>query len=269
MNDAPVAGRSGDRGVARLSHRNPRLQRLRRLSDDRRFRASEGAFVVEGPHLVAEALATGLVSSVFVEPGVSADGLDGPGGVEVHAVEPGALARVTDATTSQGIAAVAVRRPATLAEAAAGTPVLVLVEVGDPGNAGTLLRTAEAAGFGAVLFTKGSVDPWSPKCVRASAGAVLRVPVIYGGEAATVLEQVAGTGRRRIGTRAQAAVPYAEADRPADVALVLGSEAHGLPDALSRSLDGWVSIPMAGRAESLNVAMAGTVLCFEVARRRG
>ncbi|MBA2282457.1 MAG: RNA methyltransferase [Acidimicrobiia bacterium] len=258
-----------DRGVARLSPRNPRLQRLRRLSTDRRFRTGEGAFVVEGPHLVADAVAAGLAVAVFVEPDVALPALVGGADVEVHLVEPGALGRVTDATTSQGIAAVATRRPAALEAVEAGSPVLVLVEVGDPGNAGTLLRSAEAAGFGAVLFTRGSVDPWSPKCVRASAGAVLRVPVIDGGEAVTVLEEVAATGRRRIGSRARSGVPHHEADLPPDVALVLGSEAHGLPAAVADALDGWVSIPMAGGGESLNVAMAGTILCFEVARRRG
>jgi TrmH family RNA methyltransferase len=250
--------------ASRLTAKSNHLQRVRRLSNDRRTRREEGAFVVEGPRLVGEAVALGLADAVYVEPGAGAD-LDA---VDVIEVEAGALAKVTDAVTSQGIAAVVRLDAASLDAVAAGAPLLVLAGLADPGNAGTLLRTAEAAGFGAVLFTQGSVDPWSPKCVRASAGAVLRVPVIDGGELATVLQQVAGTGRRRIGTRTLDAEAYDRADLPTDVALVLGNEAHGLPAGIDASLDGFVSIPMAGRVESLNVAMAGTVLCFEVARRR-
>lgn len=165
------------------------------------------------------------------------------------------------------MAAVARTPKATLAEVPAGAPVLVCVAVGDPGNAGTLLRSAEAAGFGAVVFTAGSVDPFAPKCVRASAGSVFRVHVVRGGEASTVLDEVAATGRRRIGTRPHDATPLPEADLAGPLALVLGSEAHGLPAAVDAYIDAWVSIPMAGRTDSLNVAMAGTLLCYEVHRR--
>ena len=182
-------------------------------------------------------------------------------------VAPGALATVTDAMTSQGIAAIAALPDARLADVAAEAPVLVCVRVADPGNAGTLLRSAEGAGFGAVLFTSGSVDPFAPKCVRASAGSVFRVPAIRGEEAATVLDEVAATGRRRIGTRPTDAPPFTDADLRGPLAIVVGSEAHGLPAGLDGAIDEWVSIPMAGRTESLNVAMAATLLCYEVLRR--
>lgn len=182
-------------------------------------------------------------------------------------VERGALAAVTDAVTSRGVAAVArMQRPA-LADIEPGAPVLVCVAVADPGNAGTLLRSAEAAGFGAVLFSAGSVDPFSPKCVRASAGSVFRMAVVMGGEAATVLDEVAATGRRRVGTRPLEAPPHTDADVRGPVAIVLGNEAHGLPADLDGHIDSWVSIAMRGRTESINVAMAGTLLCFEVLRR--
>lgn len=256
-----------------LGVRNPRVQRLRRLATSRRSRAEAGAFLVEGPTLVAEALAAPavVVQEVFVEAGPSGgldalDGLGGLGGIPVTPVRPGVLDRVGDAATSQGVVAVAAI-PAPRPLPAAG-PVLVLVGLADPGNAGTLVRVAEAADFGAVRFTAGSVDPWSPKSVRASAGSMLRVPVTCGGEAEAVLAEVQATGRRTIGTRTADAPSYVDADLAGDVALVLGSEAHGLPTGLDAHLDGWVRIPMAGRVESLNVAMAGTLLCFEVARRR-
>lgn len=190
----------------------------------------------------------------------------------MHDVTPGSLRSCTDAVTSQGVAGIARLVPGDPGAFDPAAPVLVLVAVADPGNAGTLFRSAEAAGFGAVLCTAGSVDPWSPKCVRSSAGSVLRIPVVEGGEGPDVLRGMGESGRLRVGTAATASVPTAEpydlADLPGDVALVLGTEAHGLPPELAPEIDRWVTIPMAPGPESLNVAMAGTLLCFEVARRR-
>jgi RNA methyltransferase, TrmH family len=245
------------------------LQRLRRLSVDRQARDADGTFVLEGPVLLAEAIAAGTeLETVFVEAGTDLPA-SFPASVPVHTVVPGVLAKAADAVTSRGVAAIARRPEHTLADVPAGTPVLVLAGVGDPGNAGTLLRTAEAAGFGAVLFAAGSADPWSPKCVRSSAGSVLREMVIRGVEPLQLLEEVAATGRRRVGTRLSDAVAFTDADLPPDVAIVLGNEAHGLPAELDEQVDDWVRIPMRGGVESLNVAMAGTLLCYEVLRRHG
>lgn len=247
------------------------MARLKRLSSESRARRAEGAFVLEGPHALAQAVAAGTVlDAVFVEDAITGgDEPPVPDGVPVHHVAPDLLRRATDAVTSQGVAAIARRPQHTVADIAAGLPLLVLVGIADPGNGGTLVRSAEAAGIGAVLFTAGSVDPWSPKAVRSSAGSVLRVPVISGGEARAVLDEVHATGRRRVGTRAVDAPLYTDGDLGGDVAIVLGNEAHGLPTDVHGHLDLWVRIPMAGAVESLNVAMAGTLLCYEVARRRG
>ncbi|HEX6569753.1 MAG TPA: RNA methyltransferase, partial [Acidimicrobiales bacterium] len=142
------------------------------------------------------------------------------------------------------------------------------VGVSDPGNAGTLLRSAEAAGGGAVLFCNGSVDPYGPKCVRSSAGSVFRLAVARDGPAAAALAALAAAGVRSVATLARGAPPYDAVDLTGPVALVLGSEAHGLPAAVAVAADTAVTIPMAGRAESLNVGMAGTILCFEALRQR-
>jgi RNA methyltransferase, TrmH family len=242
---------------------------VRRLATSRRSRAEAHAFVIEGPTLVADALAAGIeVLEVLYEPHADPVLLEDLArrGVEIVGVHPEVLGRVGGAVTSQGVLAVA--RIPDHGSVPTGGPVLVLVDVADPGNAGTLARVAEAADFAAVRFCEGSVDPWSPKSVRASAGSMLRVPVVSGGEAHAVLDEVGATGRRRVGTRPLDAEDFTAADLPADVAIVLGNEAHGLPASLDDHVDAWVRIPMAGRVESLNVAMAGTLLCFEVARRR-
>jgi TrmH family RNA methyltransferase len=255
------------------SARNPHVQRLRRLSRRRSARAEEGAFVVEGETLVAEALDAGVeLTEAFVEAGVDPGLVErlSTAGVPVHELADGVLAGAVSTVTPQPIAAIATGADVTLDAALAGPPALVLVLVGvaDPGNAGTLLRTAEAAGAGAVLFCAGSVDPYNPKCVRASAGSLFHVKVVNGGEAAAVLETVGEHGVRRVGTVVRDGTPYDGVDLAGPVAVVLGSEAHGLPAGAAELVDVAVTIPMAGRAESLNVAMAGAVLCFESLRQR-
>jgi TrmH family RNA methyltransferase len=146
--------------------------------------------------------------------------------------------------------------------------IVVCVDVRDPGNAGTILRSAEAAGATGVVCCDGSVDVFNPKTVRSSAGALFRVPVVAGGDAAEVLAELGRWGLTRLAAVARGGVTYTDADLTGAVALVLGNEAHGLPGAIEESLDGRLTIPMAGRAESLNAGMAGAVLCFEAARQR-
>lgn len=230
--------------------------------------------MVEGPVLVAEALAADLrVEAVFVEPGRHGElaGEAARRGIAVHPVRPDVLARSLDTATPQGIAAVAASTVRALAgglEAAAGGLSLVLVDVADPGNAGTLLRAAEASGAAAVLFTEASVDPLGPKCVRASAGALFHLPVSGEGNAKQVLEGLGELGVRRVATVVRDGTPYDEVDLTGRVAVVVGNEAHGLPAELDDLIDVRVTIPMEGRSESLNVAMAGSVLCFEALRQR-
>jgi len=193
-------------------------------------------------------------------------------GARLIEVPVGLMARLADTVTPQPLAAVVERAPATLDDVLAGgapsLPVLVLVGVADPGNAGTLLRSAEAAGVAAVVFCAGCVDPYHPKTVRSSAGSIFLVPVVDGPAPEAVLAALGAAGVRRIGTVARDGVDLDAADLVGPLAVVLGSEAHGLAPELTTDLDELVTIPMSGRAESLNVAMAGTLVVFEAARRR-
>jgi TrmH family RNA methyltransferase len=182
------------------------------------------------------------------------------------------LARSVDTVTPHHLAAVARRVEVDVAaavSAAAGGPLaLVLIGVADPGNAGTLLRAGEASGAAAVLFCDSSVDPSNPKCVRSSAGSLFHLPVAIAGEAEAVLEQLREAGVHTAATVVRGGTPYDHVDLTGPVAILLGSEAHGLPEPLLDTVDHRLSIPMLGRAESLNVAMAGSVLCFESLRQR-
>ncbi len=149
--------------------------------------------------------------------------------------------------------------------------VVVLDRVGDPGNLGTILRSAEAAGADLVVLTPGSVDPFNPKVVRSSAGALFHVPVVTAG-----IDDVAAAGLELFGTTShgfpgRTVVPYTDADLTGRIAVVMGNEAAGLPDEWNDTVGpvrSWITIPHSGRSESLNVAMATTVLVFEAARQR-
>jgi RNA methyltransferase, TrmH family len=251
------------------------VQRLRRLSGRRSARLEEGAFVIDGPVLVQDALTAGVVlQEAFATADADDDALDAlmAAGVEVHEVRAEVLARAVDTVTPHGLAAIAARVEVTIEEgveaAAVGPLALVLVDVSDPGNAGTLLRAAEAAGAAAVIFCGTSVDPSNAKCVRASAGALFHVPVASGGDAVAVVEQLEARGVRTVATVVRDGEPYDRHDLRGPLAFVLGSEAHGLAPTVATAVTERITIPMAGRSESLNVAMAGAVLCFEALRQR-
>ena len=250
-----------------LGARHPEVDRLRRLLRRRADRFAERAFVVEGPKLVDEAIAARAVETVYLAPGTRPPtGL--PAEIPVRVLQRGVLERVADTVTPQPILAVCRAVDVPLSETVDMTFAVVCVDVQDPGNAGTILRSAEAAGAGAVLFTGSSVDPTNPKAVRASAGSLFHIGVVSGGEPEDVLAELGRRGLRRLGADARAGESLDGVDLTTPVALVLGNEAHGLPAEIDRFLDGRVTIPMAGRAESLNVGMAAAVMCFEVARQR-
>lgn len=257
-----------------LSARNPRLQRLRRLAHRARDRADEGAFVVEGPALVAQALDAGLaIEAAFAAPGAPRELLArlDSAGVAVHAVADGTLEKVVTTVTPQPLAAVVARHDRDLDHLlveVADAGLLVLAGVSDPGNAGTLVRVAEGAGWGGVVLCGDAVDPFNPKCVRSSAGSLFRVPVAVAASTAEVLERLTLAGVTSVATSSHDGDPWDEADLDGRVAVVLGNESHGLSDDDVRACDRQVRIPLVGEAESLNVAVAGSVVAFERERRR-
>lgn len=261
--------------MAALGYRHPRVRRLRRLAGRPSARRDERVFVVEGAKLLAEALAAGRVESVYLDPGAGPALRDLVGrcldaGAGVFDLEAGVLARVADTVSPQPVVAVVSDPSRSLAELAGLDPSLVVVCAGvrDPGNAGTVLRSAAAAGADLVVSCAGSVDLLNPKTVRASAGAIFRVPVVNGAEPVEVLDALAARGIARLGTAASGGVDYLRADLAGRCAIVLGNEATGLAAELASHLDGTVTIPMEAGSESLNVGIAAAVLCFEAARRR-
>jgi TrmH family RNA methyltransferase len=237
--------------------------------------------VVEGPVPVCEALAAGAaLDEVYVDAeawATAAPGsplrtaVDGAGrlGVPVWSLEPGVLNRLSDTVSPQGLLAVAPRRTVTLAEVCARPgPVLVLVDVADPGNLGTLVRAAEAAGAAGVVVAGSSTDPFGPKAVRAATGSLLRLRIAEVADAAEAVTALTEAGRLVVATVATGGEPPDRLDLTAPLAVVVGSEAHGLPEAVVVRAALRTTIPLAPPVESLNAAVAGAIVLFEVARQR-
>ena len=227
--------------------------------------------MVEGAKVLSEALAAGVpIEGVFAAPGAPDDVLDAAQarGARVYPLAPGVMERVADTVTPQPVMAIVAQVGVPLEALAAARLLVVCVDVRDPGNAGTVLRSAEAAGADGVVCCGGSVDVYNPKTVRASAGALFHVPVVAGGDAVEVLQRIGAWGLRRLGAVPRSGRDYATVDLRAPCALVLGNEATGLPEEVAAVIDERITIPMAGRSESLNVGMSAAVLCFEAARQR-
>jgi TrmH family RNA methyltransferase len=254
-----------------LSPHNPRIERVRDLRAAR-VRHERGRFVIEGPTLLAEANASGLAvdelygTSAALERERALVATLERTGTQAFAVPERTIARLSDLDSPPGLLAVAVTPAATLAGILARPgPVLLLAAINDPGNAGTLVRSAEAFGAAGVLFGAGGVDPYAPKVVRAAMGSLFRLPAVAV-EAEDLLAAAAAAGRAIVAADL-AGEPLAGATIPADAIVAIGHERHGAGVFLPR-WDRSVRIEQAGAAESLNAAVAGSILLYVLARRR-
>lgn len=257
-------------GDVLFTERTPRVVRARALLRRPR-RDADRLFLAEGPQAVREAREAGAVTEVFA---TTEAALRYPelAGDRPSVVTDRALASLADTRHPQGLVAVCRYVDVPLAEALGRRPrlVAVLAGVADPGNAGTVLRTADAAGAGAVVFTDGSVDAYNGKCVRASAGSLFHVPVVTGVRFADVADRLRAGGLRLLaadGTARRDLDALLDEDAlSAPTAWVFGNEAWGLPEDLLAHADEAVAVPIHGRAESLNLATAAAVCLYASAR---
>lgn len=227
-------------------------------------------FLAEGPNLVEAALRRGLVSEVFVtESALSRFGAM-LADVPVHVVTDRAAKALSDTVTPVGLVAVCSLPETTLRDVLAESPrlVAVAVEISEPGNAGTLIRLADAMGADAVVLAGHSVDPYNGKCLRASAGSIFTVPVVSEPDASTAVAALAEAGLLVLATTVDGEVSLDDADLSAPTAWLFGPEAHGLPSDLADRATHRVRIPMPGNAESLNVASAAAICLYQSARLR-
>ncbi|HEX6230585.1 MAG TPA: TrmH family RNA methyltransferase [Actinomycetota bacterium] len=252
------------------SSRNPKVAEALRLKK-RTFRERERRFLVEGAQAVGEALGhpDGLLRLFHTDPTHPLVARAVDSGIEAVHVADALMAKLTSTVTPQGLVGVAAFVDVGLAEIPEDPGCLaVLHEVRDPGNAGTVLRSADAVGAGGVVFTSSSVDVYNPKTVRATAGSLLHLPVVRGVETAAAVEEAHRRGMRVLAMDAGGEADLYEVDLLDPVAFVFGNEAWGLPPEVAALADATVRVPLRGRAESLNLAAAATVCLFEWARRQ-
>lgn len=257
------------------SRRHPFVLRCRELARERR--ADEPLVLLDGPHLVADALAAGVqIIAAALAPRMRGDesGLAvalAAAGVEVHAATPEVLEAASPVRSPAGIVAIA-RFAVTTAEAAFASAsdglVVAVVGVQDPGNVGAIIRVADAAGAAGVVVTTGSADPLGWKALRGSAGSAFRVPLAVGLNATEVCVRARAVGLRIVATcPANGSDPEA-LDLSGPTLLLLGGEGPGLDAALIAGADQRLRISMRAPVESLNVAVAAGVILFEARRQR-
>ncbi len=270
-----------------LSDQNPEYKELEALNN-RKTREKTGLFLAEGYHLIREAKRSGLaVRTVYADGSLlenereagrtlgrfleecEADGLR-------TVLLSGALFKTLSRTeTPQGVLATVEKPPADRcsATAVAGAPndgkrILVLDRLQDPGNLGTLIRTAEAAAFDGVLLVKGTADPYAPKVIRATQGSLFRMKFGFTEDAEETLRVLKEAGKTVLVSALKGAKPVYGVPMKRDFALVIGNEGGGVSDAFLTGADERVTIPMEGMTESLNATIAGAVLLFESVRQR-
>lgn len=268
-----MAGLPAD--AALLTKSSGRVKAARRLAR-RASRAELGLFLAEGPQAVREALTLeNCVREVFAVPGAAAQHPEiheASAGLPWHLVDEAALASLAETVHPQGLVAVcrAVDRPLDDLLDARPRLLAVCADVRDPGNAGTVIRCADAAGADGVVLTGSSVDPFNGKTVRATAGSLFHLPLAVGGDPRDVVRRLREAGLTVLAADGAGETDLDEAeergllDRP--TAWLFGNEAWGLPDDLAALADHRVAIPIHGRAESLNLATAAAVCLYSSAR---
>jgi TrmH family RNA methyltransferase len=281
---AEGSGPSGDRGSPPVSRASPRASKAARQLAKRSQRERTRLFLAEGPQAVREALAdrparagqARAITDLFVTAAARARhgqlvDVVAAAGVPVHEVGGELMAELAQTVTPQGLLAVCRFVDVPLADLAAASPrlVVLLANVRDPGNAGTVLRTADAAGADGVIFADASVDPYNSKCVRSSAGSLFHLPIVTGVPLAEAIVALRGAGLAVLAADGGASLSL---DRLGDVKLgkptawMFGNEAWGLPSELLELADEAVAVPIYGRAESLNLAAAAAVCLYASAR---
>jgi TrmH family RNA methyltransferase len=252
------------------SRQNPRVVAARRLSE-RKQRQQQGRFLVEGLKLLEMALWAGAQPrEAFVCPEQLAPSAAPllerlrTAGAELLSVSPSVMQTLAERAAAEGLVVTFGLFEASLDDLrpAGDDLVLVLDRLQDPGNLGTLLRTADAVGAAGVALIEPCVDPFDPKVVRGSMGSLFNLPIVRSADAAGLLAALRGRGLRIVGADARRGLDWGEGLWPGGVALALGNEARGLSADVVPHIGAWARLPIPGQAESLNVAVAGGVLMY-------
>lgn len=239
------------------SIQNQKVKEWKKLHK-RKNRNKEKAFLVEGHHLVEEVLKSDFtVKELIIREEMD---IKTPDDVPVTEVSEPVFAAIAETETPQGIAAVVEQKSP---EFQPYRRTLIVDSVQDPGNLGTMIRTADAAGFDAVILGKGTVDPYNDKVIRATQGSLFHIP-FFQGEMGKYVEELKTAGASVWASTLTGATPYQELKSPEQVALIVGNEGQGISDEADSLADERVYIPIYGQAESLNVAIASAILMYHL-----
>ncbi|UMB71799.1 TrmH family RNA methyltransferase [Mycobacterium paraterrae] len=252
-----------------LTERSTRVVTAAKLHRQVARRRSD-RFLVEGANLVEAAARRGLIREMFVTEAAAQRyaGLVDRHGTAVHVVTERAAKVLSDTVTPTGLVAVCEHPSAGMADVLAQSPRLVAVgvEIGEPGNAGTLIRIADAMGAAAVVFIGHTVDPYNGKCLRASAGSIFSIPVVVAPDTEAAIAAMQGAGLQVLATTVEGELSLDDAELAPATAWLFGSEAHGLSAQVAELADARVTIPMFGSAQSLNVAAAAAICLYQSAK---
>lgn len=251
---------------------NPLVKAAAELKQ-KKYRQQRGEFLAEGLRTVEEAVAFKAAQQIFytaTEDERTLQLLEQAASMQLKltCVSEAVMKKIADTETPQGIIAVCRMQEQPLEQLlASGKLLLVLDRVGDPGNIGTMLRTADAAGVGGIILLKGTADIYAPKTVRSSMGSLFHVPVLSGVAEQEFIDNAKKVGYQLLVTALDGADNLYQADLKGRLAFVMGNEAGGVSASLLQQADKRVFIPMRGKAESLNVAIAAGIVMFEAMRR--
>ncbi len=251
-----------------ISSKDNKIFKLAKELLVKKYRDQHGLYLIEGENLVHEAVKCGqTVETVLIRPDYDKDlfGLED----KTFVIAESLFSQISETETSQGIIAIVEKPKVDLAEfkKGDGSNFLVLDRLQDPGNIGTIIRTADAAGYSLIIAIKGTADCFQSKVVRAATGSLFRVPVVSMASTQELVEFTRATGKKLVATAMNADCDYYDCDLTKDVAIVIGNEGNGISQELIESSDLKISIPMQGNIESLNASVAAGILLYERIRQ--
>ena len=248
---------------------NQRIKNVIRLKKSTQIRRKQHCFIVEGPRMFFEVPVSAL-REVYLTEEFEQKYKNQLSELEYELVSEAVLHRLSDTTTPQGVVAVVSQPGTSLEQIMKGDPlpcIILLESIQDPGNLGTILRTAEAAGISGVIMNKDTVDPFHPKVIRSTMGAVFRVPFHVAGDLHGVISRLRDEGYDIYAAHLDGQVFY-DADFKRPCAFLIGNEGNGLTPETTALCDCRIRIPMEGKVESLNASVAASLIMYEVLRQR-
>ena len=246
---------------------NGKVKRLINLKNKRKLRDEEHVFLVEGIRMFREVYVS---ESFYKKEKVLVNAIAGQAGVHIEVLTDTVFAHASDTKTPQGVLCVVRQKSYKLEDLLKGEKrhLLVLDNLQDPGNMGTIVRTAEGAGVTGVIMSRDCVDIYNPKTIRSTMGSIYRMPFYYAEDILKAIRKIKDAGIKVYAAHLDGEKSYDEEDYAFSCAFLIGNEGNGLREETSKMADHYIIIPMSGEVESLNAAIAASVLMFEVKRQR-